>query len=143
VRAQPMASAIAAVGLIRCVHTLNPSLKRTSCRDAPIAPTISRFPSGIFPGRENQPIRIIAGRATAMAVMLLKLPTVRPGNGPSPDLNPWNKSLTLDTEVTTARCQPSLAGQSPGPVPDSRAHGLRNDVRHQVAVQITSRSRHA
>jgi hypothetical protein len=40
--------------------------------------------------RGNQPVRITAGQAAAAAVARLQLPTVAPGIGPSPDLNPWS-----------------------------------------------------
>jgi hypothetical protein len=41
-----------------------------------------------FSGPGNQPIS--AGQAAAMAVARLQLPTIAPGIGPSPKLNPWN-----------------------------------------------------
>jgi hypothetical protein len=41
-----------------------------------------------FSGPGNQPIS--AGKAAATAVARLQLPTIGPGIGPSPKLNPWN-----------------------------------------------------
>ena len=41
-----------------------------------------------FSGPGNQPIS--AGQAAAIAVARLQLPTIAPGIGPSPKLNPWN-----------------------------------------------------
>jgi hypothetical protein len=41
-----------------------------------------------FSGPGNPPIT--AGQAAAVAVARLQLPTIAPGIGPSPDLNPWN-----------------------------------------------------
>ena len=41
-----------------------------------------------FSGPGNQPIS--AGQAAATAVARLQLPTIAPGIGPSPELNPWN-----------------------------------------------------
>jgi hypothetical protein len=70
----------------RCIQTPNPSSSIAGCGTPPTAP---QFRSDTFSGRGNQP-RITAGQAAAMAVARLKLPTVAPGIGPSPKLNPWN-----------------------------------------------------
>ena len=51
-------------------------------------PTVPRFASNTFSGPGNQPIT--ADQAAAIAVARLQLPTIAPGIGPSPDLNPWN-----------------------------------------------------
>lgn len=70
----------------RCIQTPNPSSNIAGCGTPPTAP---QFRSDTFSGRGNQP-RITAGQAAAIAVARLKLPTVAPGIGPSPKLNPWN-----------------------------------------------------
>jgi hypothetical protein len=70
----------------RCVQTLDPTVNNAGCGTPPTAP---QFRSDTFSGRGNQP-RITAGQAAAIAVARLKLPTVAPGIGPSPKLNPWN-----------------------------------------------------
>jgi hypothetical protein len=70
----------------RCIQTPNPSSNIAGCSTPPTAP---QFRSDTFSGRGNQP-RITAGQAAAIAVARLKLPTVAPGIGPSPKLNPWN-----------------------------------------------------
>lgn len=70
----------------RCIQTPNPSSNIAGCGTPPTAP---QFRSDTFSGRGNQP-GITAGQAAAIAVARLKLPTVAPGIGPSPKLNPWN-----------------------------------------------------
>jgi hypothetical protein len=70
----------------RCIQTPNTSSNIAGCGTPPTAP---QFRSDTFSGRGNQP-RITAGQAAAIAVARLKLPTVAPGIGPSPKLNPWN-----------------------------------------------------
>ncbi len=70
----------------RCIQTPNPSSNIAGCGTPPTAP---QFRSDTFSGRGNQP-GITAGKAAAIAVARLKLPTVAPGIGPSPKLNPWN-----------------------------------------------------
>jgi hypothetical protein len=74
----------------RCVRTFDPSRNSAGCGSAPTLPTVPRFASATFSGRGNQPIRVTAGQAAAIAVARLQLPTIAPGIGPSPDLNPWN-----------------------------------------------------
>ena len=54
----------------------------------PTAPNAPMFRTDNFSGPGNQPIT--AGQAAAIAVARLQLPTIAPGIGPSPDLNPWN-----------------------------------------------------
>jgi hypothetical protein len=152
VRAQRVAGATAAVGLIRCSHTLDPTLNGARCGSASVAPTGLQFPSDIFVARGNQPVHIPAGQATATAVARLQLPTIGAGIGQSPDPNRWNMAevecpwwLWADgsTHVGPAFIwQPSLAGQSPAPVPGTRAGALRNEVLHPEAVQIPNCSRH-
>jgi hypothetical protein len=73
----------------RCVWTYNPSLSNAGCGSPPTPPTAPEFGSDSFSGRGNTP-RITAGQAAAVAVARLQLPTVAPGIGPSPDLNPWS-----------------------------------------------------
>ena len=46
------------------------------------------FSTNNFAGPGNP--AITAGQAAAIAVARLQLPTIAPGIGPSPDLNPWN-----------------------------------------------------
>jgi hypothetical protein len=73
----------------RCVRTFDPSLNKAGCGNPPTPPTAPEFGSDTFSGRGNQP-SITAGNAAAIAVARLQLPTIAPGIGPSPDLNPWN-----------------------------------------------------
>jgi hypothetical protein len=73
----------------RCVRTFDPSLNKAGCGNPPTPPTAPEFGSDTFSGRGNQPA-ITAGNAAAIAVARLQLPTIAPGIGPSPDLNPWN-----------------------------------------------------
>jgi hypothetical protein len=74
----------------RCVLTFDPSLNSAGCGSPPTLPTVPTFGSDSFSGRGNQPNRITAGQAAATAVARLQLPTIAPGIGPSPALNPWN-----------------------------------------------------
>jgi hypothetical protein len=69
----------------RCMQTLDPSLNSAGCGSAPTPPTAPQFRSDSFSGRG-----ITAGQAAAVAVARLQLPTIAPGIGPSPTLNPWN-----------------------------------------------------
>ena len=69
----------------RCVRTFDPSLNKAGCGNAPTPPTAPQFRSDTFSGRG-----ITAGQAAAIAVARLLLPTIAPGIGPSPKLNPWN-----------------------------------------------------
>ena len=73
----------------RCVSTFDPSLSNAGCGNPPTPPTPPEFGSDTFSGRGNTP-RITAGQAAATAVARLQLPTIAPGIGPSPNLNPWN-----------------------------------------------------
>ena len=74
----------------RCIQTFDPSLNKAGCGSAPTPPNAPQFASDTFSGRGNQPIRITAGQAAAIAVARLQLPSIPPGIGPSPDINPWN-----------------------------------------------------
>jgi hypothetical protein len=65
----------------RCVQT---SPNGTGCT-VPESPWLR---NETFSGPGNPPIT--AGQAAAIAVARLQLPTIAPGIGPSPDLNPWN-----------------------------------------------------
>jgi hypothetical protein len=67
----------------RCILSSNPA----SCGSMPTAPTPPQFATTTFSGPGNQPITV--GQAAAIAVARLQLPTISPGIGPSPDLNPW------------------------------------------------------
>jgi hypothetical protein len=69
----------------RCIRTFDPSSNSTGCGSAPTPPTAPQFTSDTFSGRG-----ITAGQAAAIAVARLQLPTIPPGIGPSPKLNPWN-----------------------------------------------------
>ncbi|HZL75578.1 MAG TPA: hypothetical protein VFB83_09400 [Propionibacteriaceae bacterium] len=73
----------------RCMRTFDPSLSKAGCGKPPTPPTAPEFGSDTFSGRGNQP-SITAGQAAAIAVARLQLPTVAPGIGPSPELNPWD-----------------------------------------------------
>ena len=72
----------------RCVVTFNPSTNPGGCGNRPAAPTAPMFSTNNFSGPGNP--AITAGQAAAIAVARLQLPTIAPGIGPSPDLNPWN-----------------------------------------------------
>jgi hypothetical protein len=72
----------------RCVVTFNPSTNPGGCGKRPAAPTAPMFSTNNFSGPGNP--AITAGQAAAIAVARLQLPTIAPGIGPSPDLNPWN-----------------------------------------------------
>jgi hypothetical protein len=67
----------------RCVWSGNPA----GCSSMPTAPTPPLFGTATFSRPGNQ--QISAGQAAAIAVARLQLPTITPGIGPSPDLNPW------------------------------------------------------
>ena len=71
----------------RCILTFNPSTNPAGCGNLPTAPNPPQFRTDTFAGPGNRPIT--AGQAAAIAVARLQLPTVAPGIGPSPDLNPW------------------------------------------------------
>ena len=71
----------------RCILTFNPSTNPAGCGNLPTAPNPPQFRTDTFSGPGNQPIT--AGQAAAIAVARLQLPTIAPGIGPSPDLNPW------------------------------------------------------
>ena len=72
----------------RCVVTFNPSSNPGGCGNRPAAPTAPMFRTNTFSGPGNP--AITAGQAAAIAVARLQLPTIAPGIGPSPNLNPWN-----------------------------------------------------
>jgi hypothetical protein len=74
----------------RCVLSFDPSFNSAGCGSPPTLPTVPTFGSDSFSGRGNQPNRVTAGQAAAIAVARLQLPTIAPGIGPSPDLNQWN-----------------------------------------------------
>jgi hypothetical protein len=71
----------------RCVLTFDPSSNPASCGSMPTAPNAPQFGTEAF-NRPGNPA-ITAGQAAAIAVARLQLPTVAPGIGPSPELNPW------------------------------------------------------
>jgi hypothetical protein len=71
----------------RCVLTFDPSSNPAGCGSMPTAPTAPQFRTEAFNRPGNPPIT--AGQAAAVAVARLQLPTIAPGIGPSPELNPW------------------------------------------------------
>jgi hypothetical protein len=96
----------------RCVATFNPS----GCGNRPTSPTAPMFSSNNFSGPGNA---ITAGQAAAIAVARLQLPTIAPGIGPSPDLNPWNMAavgyplwLWADGQTHVGPVSDSVAGLS-------------------------------
>ena len=74
----------------RCILIFDHSVNKAGCGTPPTLPKIPQFSSASFSARGNQPIRIPPGQAAAVAVARLQLPTIAPGIGPSPDLNPWD-----------------------------------------------------
>ena len=72
----------------RCVVTFNPSSNPGGCGNRPTAPAAPMFRTNTFSGPGNP--AVTAGQAAAIAVARLQLPTIAPGIGPSPNLNPWN-----------------------------------------------------
>jgi hypothetical protein len=74
---------------IRCMSRFRAGLSNAACGEAPTFPTPPQFSTNFW-GSGNQPVRITAGQAAAAAVARLQLPTVAPGIGPSPALNPWS-----------------------------------------------------
>ena len=98
----------------RCVRTFDPSLNTAGCGNAPTPPTAPQFRSDTFSGRG-----IAAGQAAAIAVARLQLPTIAPGIGPSPKLNPWNMAavgyplwLWADGPTRVGPISDSVAGLS-------------------------------
>jgi hypothetical protein len=96
----------------RCVATFNPG----GCGNRPTSPTAPMFSSNNFSGPGNA---ITAGQAAAIAVARLQLPTIAPGIGPSPDLNPWNMAavgyplwLWADGQTHVGPVSDSVAGLS-------------------------------
>jgi len=74
----------------RCMLIFDPSANNAGCGNAPTPPNTPEFRSDTFSGRGNQPIRITAGQAAAIAAARLQLPRIPPGVGPAPNINPWN-----------------------------------------------------
>ena len=98
----------------RCVRTFDPSLNTAGCGNAPTPPTAPQFRSDTFSGRG-----ITVGQAAAIAVARLQLPTIAPGIGPSPKLNPWNMAavgyplwLWADGPTRVGPISDSVAGLS-------------------------------
>jgi glutathione S-transferase len=71
--------------LARYKRCLRASPSAAACGQAPESPWLG---GDSFSGPGNRPIT--AGRAAAIAVARLHLPTIAPGIGPSPELNRWN-----------------------------------------------------
>jgi len=102
----------------RCVRTFDPSVNNAGCGSPPTPPTAPEFGTDTFSGRGNQP-RITPGQAAAIAVARLQLPTIAPGIGPSPDLNPWKMAavgyplwLWADGPAEVGPISDSVAGLS-------------------------------
>jgi hypothetical protein len=102
----------------RCLQTFDPSLNKTGCGSAPTLPDVPRLSSATFSGRGNQPTPT-AGQAAAIAVARLQLPSIPPGIGPSPDINPWNMAavgyplwLWADGTTNVGPISDSVAGLS-------------------------------
>jgi hypothetical protein len=102
----------------RCLQTFDPSLNKTGCGSAPTPPDVPRLSSATFSGRGNQPTPT-AGQAAAIAVARLQLPSIPPGIGPSPDINPWNMAavgyplwLWADGTTNVGPISDSVAGLS-------------------------------
>ena len=83
---QKFAAALAAYDrqMARYGQCLQANPNGTGCNQ----PNSPWFRTNTFSGPGNQPIS--AGQAAALAVARLQLPTIAPGIGPSPELNPWN-----------------------------------------------------
>jgi len=103
----------------RCLVIFDPSLNSAGCGNPPTLPAVPRFVSASFSARGNPPIRITAGQAAAIAVARLQLPTIAPGIGPAPDLNPWNMAavgyplwLWADGRTHVGPISDSVAGLS-------------------------------
>jgi len=71
----------------RCVLSFNPSANPAGCGNMPTAPNPPQFRTDRFARPGSQPVT--AGQAAAIAVARLQLPTIAPGIGPAPDVNPW------------------------------------------------------
>ncbi|HJQ87301.1 MAG TPA: hypothetical protein VJ820_07555 [Propionibacteriaceae bacterium] len=102
----------------RCLQTFDPSVNKTGCGSAPTPPDVPRLSSATFSGRGNQPTPT-AGQAAAIAVARLQLPSIPPGIGPSPDINPWNMAavgyplwLWADGTTNVGPISDSVAGLS-------------------------------
>jgi hypothetical protein len=102
----------------RCVRTFDPSVNNAGCGSPPTPPTAPEFGTDTFSGRGNQP-PITPGQAAAIAVARLQLPTIAPGIGPSPDLNPWKMAavgyplwLWADGPTEVGPISDSVAGLS-------------------------------
>ena len=101
----------------RCVVTFNPSSNPGGCGNRPTAPAAPMFRTNTFSGPGNP--AITAGQAAAIAVARLQLPTIAPGIGPSPNLNPWNMAavgyplwLWADGPTRVGPISDSVAGLS-------------------------------
>jgi hypothetical protein len=102
----------------RCIRIFDPRLNTAGCGNPPTLPTVPQFGSVSFSARGNQP-RINAGQAAAVAIARLQLPTIAPGIGPSPHLNPWDMAavgyplwLWADGSTHVGPISDSVAGLS-------------------------------
>jgi hypothetical protein len=101
----------------RCVLSFNPSANSAGCGNMPTAPNPPQFRTDRFARPGSQPIT--AGQAAAIAVARLQLPTIAPGIGPSPDVNPWKMAavgyplwLWADGPIHVGPISDSVAGLS-------------------------------
>jgi hypothetical protein len=118
-----------------CVQTLDPGLDGACCDSAPIAP----LSVSLDTEATSLTVRMGGGRTATCAGT---------SDAWTSDLELGTKSPAAATPTPNRRCltaptkwQPSLTGQSPGPVTASRACGFRSDFL-DLAVQTTNRSRH-
>ena len=72
----------------QCLTRFGPIAEVVACGTAPDVPEMSRVTGSNRPGTGTGPT-ITPAQAGALAVARLQLPTLAPGIGPSPDLNPW------------------------------------------------------
>jgi len=101
----------------RCVLSFNPSANPAGCGNMPTAPNPPQFRTDRFARPGSQPVT--AGQAAAIAVARLQLPTIAPGIGPAPDVNPWKMAavgyplwLWADGSTHVGPISDSVAGLS-------------------------------
>jgi len=101
----------------RCVLSFNPSANPAGCGSMPTAPNPPQFRTDRFARPGSQPVT--AGQAAAIAVARLQLPTIAPGIGPAPDVNPWKMAavgyplwLWADGSTHVGPISDSVAGLS-------------------------------
>ncbi len=115
----------------RCMLIFDPSLNNAGCGNAPTPPNTPEFRSDTFSGRGNQPIRITAGQAAAIAVARLQLPKIPPGIGPVAGHQPMEHgrgrlpALALGRRPYPCRSDFRLGR---GPIRVARCRGERLDL---------------